>query len=184
MDKLPRRKAHEFPPRAASLDRVGRSSIAFRLGRFLGVVKSKTTPRQIRFLVAGALIVATGVIVSVVILSVIPANHEVGGPSALPRVSQSRAPSSIPAESEQSLVAHTPNLDRSMIIKDGDIVTLRVENDHDVPLATTEKDYDRLGVFAAAHDNVGIAQMLADGRAWGVPSGTKCRVIDRGAPHK
>lgn len=64
-------------------------------------------------------------------------------------------------------------------IMPGDITTLSGPDGGIVPVASSKKALDRLTQLSVAKDTIGIGQMMADGLVSTVPTGTKCRVIDR-----
>lgn len=62
-------------------------------------------------------------------------------------------------------------------ISRGDTAFLRVSGQDDVLVATTEKNLDALVHSAVSKDSYGMAEMVLDGRAFYVDSGTKVLVI-------
>lgn len=98
-----------------------------------------------------------------------PAGQTGSGKDTLANAQRSdgQTPSPVPARSTKTITT-------------GSDARLRTPKNDDVPMCTTEADYDRVVKLATANDTVGIEQLMREGRAWTVPSGTLCKVIDRG----
>lgn len=61
----------------------------------------------------------------------------------------------------------------------GDTVSLRIENETQVLIATTESNYRELITLMAARDTVGLQQLVAADRALLVKAGTRAKLIER-----
>ena len=62
----------------------------------------------------------------------------------------------------------------------GEDAVLLVENGGSIYVASTKDNYDRVVELATARDDIGLTNMVLDGRAALIRSGTRCRVIDPG----
>jgi len=70
------------------------------------------------------------------------------------------------------------NRPSSSIPKVGEQAYLQSPSGRLVPVARTNEDLDQLVKADMANDSIGKGQMVLEGRAWGVQSGTKCLILD------